>query len=318
MNLVAKVRPNLPGRLLAPMGARFRDTVAPFSCRCVRLLLDHRAQIDRADHLGRTPLYAACAYGQDEAARVLIQAGANINAAVRKDPVLKRSYQFDAGHTPLFAACVKAHASCLTLLCEAKATLDLKGNRAGETALHLACGAATACNASNVEGHAACVQALIAAGAPLNAKSARGTPLAVACSRGETDCVALLLDAGAELASAGQNHPLVLACTPEPSLCGDDRLKVHLACVKLLLGSGCHFTESLLRSALRLVKEHTAMAEAAKARGAVPQVEHEVEAVQRTAVTAAAAAAARIAEMNLMDAKRVLERALRERGMWHG
>ena len=48
-----------------------------------RLLLDKGAEVDRADEDGRTPLFVACFKGHVGAARLLLDKGADVNRAVK-------------------------------------------------------------------------------------------------------------------------------------------------------------------------------------------------------------------------------------------
>ena len=69
-----------------------------------RLLLDKGAEVDRANQNGATPLYIACQEGHVDAARLLLDRGAKADRATKR------------GSTPLSIAKLKGHAAVVALL----------------------------------------------------------------------------------------------------------------------------------------------------------------------------------------------------------
>jgi len=201
---------------------------------CVTLLLEARAAVDEPFGAGCTPLYGACQEGQDDCAKVLIKYGATINQAndrgetplyiacqkgrtpcVRtlldaaadmhladKDGCLPLTLASEFGHLdivrlmlaagacemtePLRMACQVGQVGSVRLLLQAGALTDPPGHK---TPLHVAC----------LQGHEACVEALIDAKANVNAVQGYSTPLMFACYRGRLGCAHALVDAGADI-----------------------------------------------------------------------------------------------------------------------
>ena len=74
-----------------------------------RLLLEKGADVNQTKRwcccdTGQTPLYIACAYGHIDAARLMLTRGADINRAKK------------GGDTPLSIACYKGHIDAVRLL----------------------------------------------------------------------------------------------------------------------------------------------------------------------------------------------------------
>jgi ankyrin repeat domain-containing protein 50 len=103
----------------------------------VRLLLEHKADVDAKGYGGRTVLFAAAYGGHEVIVRLLLEHKADVDA---KD---------DSGWTALYAAAHRGHEAVVRLLLEHKADVDAKNN-SGLTALSAAAGA----------GHEAVVQLL--------------------------------------------------------------------------------------------------------------------------------------------------------------
>ena len=103
-----------------------------------RLLLDTGADVNRADEYGMTPLYIACAKGHVNVARLLLDNGAAVD----------RANSFN-GWTPLFIACWNGRVAAARLLLEKGAEVD-RTNEDGETAL----------DAAKYQGHSAVVALL--------------------------------------------------------------------------------------------------------------------------------------------------------------
>ncbi|HEY3863035.1 MAG TPA: ankyrin repeat domain-containing protein [Verrucomicrobiae bacterium] len=119
----------------------------------LEFLLSKDADVSAADDTGKTPLiYAACAAGGSETAKLLLAGG----AAVNQGDNLKVS--------ALHAAALIGDAATVKTLLAANAKVDIK-NAPGETPLH--------CAAS--KGHAAVVQLLLEHGANAAARTNRGS-----------------------------------------------------------------------------------------------------------------------------------------------
>ena len=69
--------------------------------------------VDRAENDGQTPLFIACATGHVDAARLLLDRGADVHTAD------------SANTTPLHMACYKGHIEIVQLLLNNGATADL-------------------------------------------------------------------------------------------------------------------------------------------------------------------------------------------------
>ena len=150
--------------------------------------------VNDADFFGETPLHAAsnAATGHVTIAATLIAAGANVNATDIVD------------ETPLHWAAEYGHASIVSLLIAATASLNLKNKNEGRTPLYMA--------ARN--GHVFVVSMLIAAKASLDVQGAYGqTPLHQAANYGRVTIADMLIAAGASLnvRSSGGDTPLYWA-----------------------------------------------------------------------------------------------------------
>ena len=123
---------------------------------------------------GPTPLFLACQKGDVNAARLLLEKGAEVDRATKK------------GSTPLGIAKSRGHSSIVTLLEE---HLDLK------FPLH----AAARTGDVDVMTH------LLDGGAEIDAKKDGATPLFVACEGGIVNAARLLLEKGADVNRALEN-----------------------------------------------------------------------------------------------------------------
>ncbi len=130
---------------------------------------------------GRSPLQEALVAGQSEAARFLIDAGADLN------------WKDAEGIGPLGYAALMGNAAVAGVLIERGAKVDAQDTAVGGTPLHLAV----------LGGYADLVRLLVDKGAPLEARSKDGrTPLALAVERGTRDCAEVLLSRGADPGTA--------------------------------------------------------------------------------------------------------------------
>lgn len=128
----------------------------------------------------------ACAYGQTECARVLIEYGADVN----------RNKEAEWG--PLHSACSNGQVACVQLLIDHGAhidevTDDFNGcDEQDKTALHIACKSFRA-SSTDLE---ACIRLLVKHGANINAQDAEGkTPLHYAYN--SSRLIMVLLELGA-------------------------------------------------------------------------------------------------------------------------
>ena len=143
----------------------------------MKLLLEAGADKDAAQRNGMTALHAAAFHGDTDVVKLLLKAGAD------KDAVNA------FGMTALKLAAGKAHSEVVKLLLQACADKDAV-NDFGMTALHSAAR----------KGHSEVVKLLLEAGADKDAAQRNGmTALHVAATfHGDTDVVKLLLKAGAD------------------------------------------------------------------------------------------------------------------------
>ena len=79
----------------------------------MRLLLDKGAEVDRANQNGATPLFIACEKNHVDAARLLLEKGANEVDQADKD-----------GRTLLYMVCEKGHVDAARLLLERGAVFE--------------------------------------------------------------------------------------------------------------------------------------------------------------------------------------------------
>ena len=130
------VKESRPGRQLEIDALRNDNTPLMLACEnghidAARVLLDKGANISFADGKGRTPLYAAC-WGGDadmrphvDVARLLLERGADVNQAEND------------GTTALYLACQNGHVDMVRLLLEHGAAFD-RADMSGTTPLSIA------------------------------------------------------------------------------------------------------------------------------------------------------------------------------------
>jgi len=153
--------------------------------RLIRLLLDAGAIVNPESvtrYQGRTPIQAAAEAGHEEAALLLLENGADINAAPSPS----------SGVTALQAACYQGHFGLAKFLIARGADVNSPpGKFSGYTALQ------GACLGEEME----LVKILLAEGADVNAPGSLyhgGTALHAAASRGNLEIVKILLSSGAD------------------------------------------------------------------------------------------------------------------------
>lgn len=155
------------------------------------------------DGLGRRPLHYAALAGQTNAARMLLEAGADPSARAGKPvPGMGTQTPTAAGPTPLHYACQHDSPGIVQMLLRAGASAGA-ADAEGNTPLHV-----VAC-----WGASECPGLLIQAGAPLDATNHDGkTPLRVAVESGAGGNIELLVKAGARMdAGMGSNTLLHVA-----------------------------------------------------------------------------------------------------------
>ena len=136
----------------------------------IRLLLDHRANVDLQDDRGSTPLHLATHRMRQEAVQLLLEHGANI--ALRDDK----------GQTPLHEAAQRSHLGILQLILDHDADVNALDND-GLTPLHLAIS----------EASLEAVQLLLKHGASVHSRNNLGeTPFQAASTRGLQEITELL------------------------------------------------------------------------------------------------------------------------------
>jgi ankyrin repeat protein len=139
------------------------------------------ARVQAANRYGVTPLSLASTNGNAALIELLVKAGADPNAAL------------PGGETPLMTAARTGSLPSVRALLSHGALVDGKEEERGQTALMWAA----------AEGHAAVVQALIAAKADVQARVPSGfTPLLFAVREGRLAVVRILLEAGVDVNAA--------------------------------------------------------------------------------------------------------------------
>lgn len=173
----------------ADIGYLLHTVLAAKKIEAARILIQAGADVLLKDAHGRQPLHIAAKEGMIEAVDLLLKRGAPIGARVTE------------GHTPLHLAASGGHLATLEVLIAANAPLN-EQNQSGQTALFMAVAA----------GQVEVVDRLLLAGADAN-KSDAITPVAQAATQGPPGILAALLAAGADpnRAGAAAESPLTLA-----------------------------------------------------------------------------------------------------------
>jgi ankyrin repeat protein len=174
--------------------AMMNHAVSEDDCaRIVELLLEHGAKANQVSAIGLTPVHLAAANGGARIMKALLKAGGNPSPSMNEIAI-----------SPLQTAATLGKAETVQLLLDAGA--DLKAaSQEGDTLLHFA----------TIRGNAPVVKLLIAKHLDVNAKNKRheATPLHYAAGANSTECVELLLNAGASPNMFDSNHanPLTVA-----------------------------------------------------------------------------------------------------------
>jgi ankyrin repeat protein len=145
------------------------------------LLIESGADVNAANDYGVTPLGLASKNGNVSIIRQLMQAGSNPN-----DPL----HAVNSGETPLMLAARSGRAAAVTALLDGEAAVDAKEAWNGQSALMWAA----------AEGNVSVVRALIDHGGDIHEQSNSGTtPLLFAARKGSLGAVEALIQAGAEV-----------------------------------------------------------------------------------------------------------------------
>lgn len=86
------------------------------SIECVTILIDSKADINKQDSMGWTPLHMSTIWENERMTKLLIEKGAGLD--IQKQDLM----------TPLFCAIVSKNLPCVQLLVEAKANLNIRDN----------------------------------------------------------------------------------------------------------------------------------------------------------------------------------------------
>jgi ankyrin repeat protein len=165
----------------APPDAPIADAAMRGDVAAVRSLIKSGAEVNAAQGDGMTALHWAADLGNEELARILVAAGANVNARTRI-----------GHHAPLHVAAENGHGPIVRLLADAGA--DVRATSlGGVTPLH----------AAALSGDSTSVASLLSHGADANARelSWAQTPLMFAADHGRVAAVRLLLASGADVSA---------------------------------------------------------------------------------------------------------------------
>lgn len=144
---------------------------------CARLLLEAGAQVDVRTIHGSTPLCNACAAGSLECAKLLLDYGAKVNPSLT---ALTAS--------PLHEACIQGNPQVVRLLIASGAKLEAFDVHFGPP-LHIAC----------AKEHLNCVKELLTAGANVNSVKFHEIALHHAARVGMVEMIELLVEFGANV-----------------------------------------------------------------------------------------------------------------------
>ncbi|KAG9271039.1 ankyrin repeat domain-containing protein 50-like [Astyanax mexicanus] len=159
----------------------------------VKMLLEAGADVDGCDPDGRTALRAAAWGGHEEVLMTLLDHGAKVDCMDHE------------GRTPLIAAAYMGHKEAVEIILDAGAEVDLADGD-GRTALSVA--ALCVPSATGGRGHREVVSLLLERSADPEHKDKDGmTPLLLASYEGHEEVVELLLEAGADVDEGTGAYP---------------------------------------------------------------------------------------------------------------
>lgn len=224
----------------------------------MEILMERKVDLHHRDKWGATPICDAIDYSRNaRILRLLIDNGANLQDTVEESGssllhlgvnstpevlriLLEYTKELDLnqknnfGRTPLLAASTKADIECLRLLVNAGADINIVDER-GETALH-----------NTIHWNLPDLRDLLLAQRDVEVNISSpytGSPLHLACRKGQLESVRLLLDLGADIYQLNTAtmycSPLVAALLQERSENeSDDDISSQLQIVRLLINHG--------------------------------------------------------------------------------
>jgi uncharacterized protein len=177
MTLVAILALGVSGSLAVTDNSLF-DAVRDGDVETIRALVQSGADVNAAEGDGMTALHFAAERNQAEGARILVYAGARLDARTRI-----------GDFTPLLVASRMGHADVMEVLLDAGANLHVRTSTGAMTPLHFAA----------QSGNPRAIRLLLEHGADIDAREGGSghTPLMVAAASHRPEAVRALLDAGA-------------------------------------------------------------------------------------------------------------------------
>ncbi|KAH8727407.1 ankyrin repeat domain-containing protein [Phaeosphaeriaceae sp. PMI808] len=174
--------------------------------------------LERRDSYGQTLLYLAAEHGHQRMVKLLLDAGAEINAQGRRYGIALQEAGRRYGNA-LQAASAGGHEQVVKLLLDAGAKVNAQGRFHGN-----------ALQAASAGGHEQVVKLLLDKGTEVNAQGRRyGNALKAASAGGHEQMVKLLLNAGAEVNAGARRYGNALKAAS---------YRGHEQVVKLLLNAG--------------------------------------------------------------------------------
>ena len=180
--LTASATPVLPR---PPADAPVADAAMRRDGAKVKLLIKQGADVNAAQGDGMTALHWAASHGDVDEARMLISAGARVDAMTR-----------NGNYTPLHLASRAGNAAVVKALVESGASVNAKTTSGGATALHFAAG----------QGSVDVIGVLLNKGAQVDARDGawNETPLMWAAAYNRVDALRALIKRGANVALASK------------------------------------------------------------------------------------------------------------------
>ena len=214
LHLAVKIKQETVSNLVEAGASHMNHFPTPYhtcSIPTVEAIIEHGADVNAVNNKGQSPLWFACADGQESFVKILLDTGAEPNIADKNEDsclhaaisgqcstetiqkLIDHGARVNAvnkdGATPLLLACGIAHSTAVALLLKAKADPNIADGD-GDTSLH----AATTANCSDET-----LQEVIDYGADVNAVNKRGrSTLLLSCFYRHMDSVKILLKAGAD------------------------------------------------------------------------------------------------------------------------